>query len=461
MPSVLEVPEPDLSMEVQDQPRSSLSEIEVTLFSALDEEQETPVPGAASSRTFASSAVGGIFRMLRKVNHQVTREALSDSIHGMVHSEALVGHISKRSHEALHKFIPCDRAAWLAHDIEGHAATVSQRLSLLRASLVRTLYLARIKSLELVTDRGTHMVMLSAGGGAVVAGCTGGVVGTCGGAVAGTIAGVVPSFLTLGLSIPAGTVVGGGAGGCLGAAAGTLSGLVGGGVACRYRSEIRDGAVNVKVKIVLAKARAGEKVQEIQTVANSFTDSAKVRAVGTMQALSDATSEAAGRAKVSGRRVATNVYSKTADLGASAKALALNPAAQATSAGAAGGAVAGGAAGGALGLVAGGASGGAVGLVPALFTLGLSIPVCAAIGSGAGACLGAAAGGATGFVGGGAVGYGAYSTYLQRAEIRHGASEAFAKLTSMAESAKETATEKAHTSASFIKAKISGTGGTQ
>merc|ERR1719511_197501 len=98
-----------------------------------------------------------------------------------------------------------------------------------------------------------------------------------------------------------------------------------------------------------------------------------------------------------------------------------------------------GAAGGGLGLVAGGAAGAAVGLVPALFTFGLSIPVCAAIGSGAGACLGTAAGGTTGFVGGGVVGYGAYSAYSHREEISLGTLEALTKFSGMAGFMKEKA----------------------
>jgi len=464
MPAV-EVPEPDLSMEVQDQLRRSLTDNEVRFFAALDEEQETPVLETASSRAFAGYAVGEAVRMLKKFNPEATKDVISDSIHSMIHSEALVGHLAKRSQEALREYVPRDRAAWLAHDIEGHAAALSQRLALLRASFVRTACLARVKGLELATDRGTHVVMLSAGSGAVVLGCTGGVVGTCGGATAGTIAGVVPALLTFGLSLPAGAVVGGGVGGCLGAAAGTLSGLVGGGasggVAYRYRAEIGDGAVHIKVKALRAKDRAAEKAQELQMVANSWVGSAKAHAGGTVQALSDATSEAAERAKVFGHVAATSVHSKASELGTNAKALALNPAAQATSAGAAGGSVTVGAAGGGLGLLAGGAAGAAVGLVPALFTFGLSIPVCAAIGGGAGACLGTAAGGTTGFVGGGAVGYGAYNAYSQRKEISLGASEALTKLGGMAESVKEGAKERANMSASFIKARLSGTGGTQ
>merc|ERR1712125_251203 len=77
----------------------------------------------------------------------------------------------------------------------------------------------------------------------------------------------------------------------------------------------------------------------------------------------------------------------------------------------------GGGAGGAIGLATGVVAGGVVGIVPALFTFGLSIPVCAFVGGGAGLCVGTAVGGTTGAVGGGAVGYG---TYSKRAEIAEG-----------------------------------------
>jgi len=383
----------------------------------------------------------------------------------MVYSKDLVGHLAKRSQHALREYVPHDRASWRARDIESHAAAMSQRLSLLRASFTRTACLAWIKGLKLATDKGTQAVMLSAGGGAVVLGCTGGAIGTCGGATAGTVAGAVPALLTFGLSLPAGAVLGGGVGGCLGAAAGALSGLVSGGasggVAYRYRAEISDGAAHVKIKALRAKEIAVEKAQELQTEAKVLAGSAKARAGGTVNSVSHATSEAAERAKVFGHVAATSVCLKASEFGTNTKALALNPASQATSAGAAGGCIAIGAAGGGLGLLAGGAAGAAVGLVPALFTFGLSIPVCAAIGGGAGACLGTAAGGTTGIVGGGTLGYGAYSAYSQREEISLGASEALTKLSGMAESVKERTKEGATMSASFVRGKLGGTGGTQ
>lgn len=78
---------------------------------------------------------------------------------------------------------------------------------------------------------------------------------------------------------------------------------------------------------------------------------------------------------------------------------------QVAAASAAGGAVALGLSGGAVGSVAGGFLGGAVGILPAFFTFGMSIPICAAVGSGAGFCSGMAVGGTTGLVSGGAAGY--------------------------------------------------------
>merc|ERR1712013_258256 len=72
-----------------------------------------------------------------------------------------------------------------------------------------------------------------------------------------------------------------------------------------------------------------------------------------------------------------------------------------TSSAAVAGAVLGGTTTGALGTVAGAA----VGIIPAFFTLGLSIPVCAM----AGLCVGTTVGGSAGAVGGGLVGYGGFT----------------------------------------------------
>merc|ERR1719284_552120 len=55
-----------------------------------------------------------------------------------------------------------------------------------------------------------------------------------------------------------------------------------------------------------------------------------------------------------------------------------------------------GAAGGAAGTGIGGVAGAAVGLPAALFSFGLSVPICAAVGSGVGLCTGVVVGGSTG-----------------------------------------------------------------
>merc|ERR1712060_903287 len=90
---------------------------------------------------------------------------------------------------------------------------------------------------------------------------------------------------------------------------------------------------------------------------------------------------------------------------------------QVTTASAVGGAATLGTAGGVTGLVAGGAVGAAVGVPAALFTFGLSIPVCATVGAVVGGGTGATVCGTTGLVGGGAAGY---LGYAHKEEIKHG-----------------------------------------
>merc|ERR1719412_263299 len=63
-------------------------------------------------------------------------------------------------------------------------------------------------------------------------------------------------------------------------------------------------------------------------------------------------------------------------------------------------------------------SGALAGLLPALFTLGLSIPAGATVGGGVGGVLGTTAGTMTGFIGGGVAGGVAYR---YRVEIKNGA----------------------------------------
>merc|ERR1712232_1010271 len=85
---------------------------------------------------------------------------------------------------------------------------------------------------------------------------------------------------------------------------------------------------------------------------------------------------------------------------ASAQRVARDQSALVTTASGVSGAVVVGASGGAAGLVTGGALGAACGVPAALFTFGLSIPVCAVIGCCLGFCAGAVTGGTVGLVGG-------------------------------------------------------------
>merc|ERR1712232_1485459 len=91
----------------------------------------------------------------------------------------------------------------------------------------------------------------------------------------------------------------------------------------------------------------------------------------------------------------------------------------------AGGAVVGGTTGGAVGTVAGAGTGALIGLPAALFTFGLSIPVCATIGGGVGCAAGATTGAAAGGVVGGSAGY---NGHKYRKEIAGGASKAWGRL---------------------------------
>lgn len=84
---------------------------------------------------------------------------------------------------------------------------------------------------------------------------------------------------------------------------------------------------------------------------------------------------------------------------------------------AAGGAVAMGGGGAAVGLATGTAVGAAVGVVPAIFSFGLSIPFCAAVGGGAGLVTCAVGGATAGAMAGGTMGYGLYVNWDQVAML--------------------------------------------
>jgi len=117
----------------------------------------------------------------------------------------------------------------------------------------------------------------------------------------------------------------------------------------------------------------------------------------------------------------------------SAEELAKDRGVQVSAASAAGGAVVVGAGGAATGLAVGSTVGAAIGVLPALFTFGASIPICAAAGGAVGTAMGTLCGGAVGLVGGGAAGYG---TYAKRESINHRVTLAKATIDKCAKQAK-------------------------
>eukprot|EP00929_Paragymnodinium_shiwhaense_P094573 TRINITY_DN5521_c0_g1_i1.p1 TRINITY_DN5521_c0_g1~~TRINITY_DN5521_c0_g1_i1.p1 ORF type:complete len:394 (+),score=91.59 TRINITY_DN5521_c0_g1_i1:61-1242(+) len=280
-------------------------------------------------------------------------------------------------------------------------------------------------------------------GGAVTLGAVGGAFGTACGIVVGSAAGLIPALFTLGLSIPAGAVVGGAGGSCLGSTSGACLGGAAGFGGYRYRVEIKDGVIFVK-----------RRAQDATTDARDATVRTFTRAT---QALSQY--KTTGQEKIS--VVFHNAVRLSGDACRNAKpftkaqcdkaiALAKDRKAQVTTVSAAAGGVAGGVAGGTAGLVAGAA----VGVVPAIFTFGLSIPVCATVGL----ATGALGGGAVGTVGGGTAGYLGYS---HKKELSDGMQAAAARTSASVDYLKSKAATSADQVRQSVRALVAGsTGGT-
>jgi len=236
----------------------------------------------------------------------------------------------------------------------------------------------RKSTVTLVKDPHFQTVTISTAAGAVTFGAVGGAFGCAGGVVVGGAVGTVPALITFGTSIPIGAFIGGFLGTSAGAVTAGATGACAGGAAGHgaylYRAQIKDGAMKVRM-ITTDKA-------------NKFTVSVTTTATSTRKHIM----EHALATKVKLTTLASTTSTKT-------KKLVNNQRVQVTAASAAGGAAVGGVGGGAVGVGAGAL----VGLPAALFTFGLSIPVCAtvggAVGATAGATTGAAAGGAAGYTG--------------------------------------------------------------
>merc|ERR1712226_319188 len=115
---------------------------------------------------------------------------------------------------------------------------------------------------------------------------------------------------------------------------------------------------------------------------------------------------------------ALTVNCKTKKMIAATKVMGADRKFQVTMMSSTGSAAVSGAVGGGVGFTTGAVLGGAIGIIPAVFTLGLSIPIGAAIGGGTGFCVGVAGGSSAGFVSGSAVGYGVYSKRKELADVK-------------------------------------------
>jgi hypothetical protein len=264
--------------------------------------------------------------------------------------------------------------------------SITLKLKSIGEKLQRKADMVKKDTVEMIKDPEFQTLCISTSGGAIVLGSAGGAFGCASGVVIGGSVGVVPALLTFGLSIPAGAAIGGGMGFCSGAAAGAIGGGVAGNVAYKHRVYIKDGLIYIKTETV-DNAKAAQ--IKITGVIKDTVNNTKVK-VSTLSSKSMAE--------------ATKIVNFTQDkVGALMKKpieLAKDSKVQVTTAGAAAGTVAGGAVGGGTGVLVGAA----VGVIPALFTFGLSIPVCAAVGGGIGLCTGSS----VGAVGGGAAGFAGY-----------------------------------------------------
>jgi hypothetical protein len=246
------------------------------------------------------------------------------------------------------------------------------------------------RTTALVKQPEFQKTVVSTAGGTIVFGAVGGAFGTASGIVLGSAAGLPPALLTFGLSIP----VCAGAGGIGGLAVGSVVGAGAGGAAgfttYKYRLEIKEGIVVVKVKAVNAASATKFKAIALRGQAADAVVAARKRAVLMVQ---DTTASVRSKAEhafvISKTKASETVTFATTTRTGVASTTALT-----------GGAV-GGAAGGGAGMLVGAAAG----VVPAIFTFGLSIPVGAAVGL----CCGSAIGSGAGVVTGGALGYGGFT----------------------------------------------------
>lgn len=285
---------------------------------------------------------------------------------------------------------------------------------------------ARERLVALSRDPQFRTVTITTGCGAITLSAVGGAFGCASGIVTGSVAGTIPALFTFGLSIPAGGAIGGGVGLAAGATGGGVAGAAAGGLVgyggYKYRAEITTGVIHLQTS-----AKGG--VESVKVFVVSKVDTAKKQTGYCIEFASNKTTELGSTI--------------TARLGQMDRKHYV-----------AGGAGVGAVAGGTTGALGGAAVGAVVGLPAALFTFGLSIPVCAVIGGG----VGGSAGSTGGAVVGGAAGYGGHK---YRKEISTNAKSLRTKLTTSASKIKFKASERAAQAREHVSAMLGGTGGTE
>merc|ERR1719433_481439 len=75
-----------------------------------------PIRAAAGDATFAAWSVQGVVRTLRRFDPEASRDVLFRNVCGIVHSEAFVGALRKRSKSALCAHVSMDQSLWLTRD---------------------------------------------------------------------------------------------------------------------------------------------------------------------------------------------------------------------------------------------------------------------------------------------------------------------------------------------------------
>lgn len=454
-----EVPEPDLSMELQDQLKRCLTEHESGMFkeeSAYRRHDLSIVRARLEANMIrhrcAEASVMEMVMILKSFDPEISWEKLSNDIYSIIHSDAVVEHLNLPLKNGMRAFVPSNRTMWFSADVENHIRAKRLYMWLIHQWLWEILRkgvtLFPEATADIDIDEALAAALTPAGGGAVVLSAICGAAGMVAGSITGLIVGAVPAPLTFGLSLPIGATVGGGLGSFGGAAAGATVGFCGGaatGVAVYIHREdsgcslppLRDAVLST---ISNTRTRAQETIAYLKVSAIDSFDGSCAQVVD----IASRVAETASTVKQASKQ-------KAIQIGSSLPGLPQDHSSHAILAAATGGAIAVGASAGSAGAVAGGTLGAAFGTVPALFTFGMSIPLGAAVGSSIGLCAGVVTGGTVGFWGGGGAGAGCIALSKQQ---HIGACISCARET--ANSVAGVVRDRANLSASFVRTRIAG-----